>query len=167
MRRKSHLADLDQRVRGSRLVADLVAASTALPTAPTAFVWPNVRAADAQYNSSTGVITIARDCFFTSVANWTVNIPAGQSNFFADAEFFVSGVWTRGTNSGRREVIRTVDGDRTVSFGFSGWFAAGTQLRFVAWASSATATITTTTDQGTTFAAARLTYSTQPGNPDL
>lgn len=148
---------------GTRLVADVVAASQALPTAPTAFLWANVRAADSQYDAATGVITIARDCFFTSVANWTVNIPAGQSDFFADAEFFVAGAWTRGTNSGRREEIRTLDGDRTVSFGFSGWFAAGTKLRFVAWASSASATIATSTDQGTTVPAARLTYSTQAG----
>jgi len=149
--------------QGARLIAKVTAASQALPTTPTAFLWATVQVADPQYNAATGVITIAKDCFFTSVANWTVNMPAGTADIFADAEFFVSGAWVRGTDSGRREKIRSSDGARTVSFGFAGWFAAGTTLRFVAWASSAAAVIETSTDNGTTIPAARLTYSTQLG----
>lgn len=168
MRRTSHLADLHQRVRGARLIADdITMTETALPTTPTVFIWPNVRVADSQYDSSTGSITIARDCFFTSVANWTAHINTGQADIYADAEFFVGGVWVRGTNSGRREEIRTSDGDRTISFGFSGFFAAGTILRFVLWSNSSGAHINSSVVDGTTFAAARLTYSTIPGVPDL
>lgn len=152
-------------VYGSRLIADDVTVTeTALPITPTPFVWPNVRAADPQYNASTGVITIARDCFFTSVANWTAHVNAGQGDIYADAEFFVGGQWVRGTNSGRREELRSADGDRTISFGFAGWFAAGTMLRFVLWASNTSAHINASTNNGTTFAAARLTYSTETGN---
>lgn len=168
MRRVSHLADLHQKVRGSRLVADDVTMTeVALPTTPTVFIWPNVRVADSQYNASTGVITIARDCFFTSVANWTAHINTGQADIYADAEFFVGGSWVRGTNSGRREEIRTSDGDRTISFGFSGFFVAGTTLRFVLWSNSSGSHINSSTVNGSTFAAARLTYSTISGNPDL
>lgn len=150
---------------GSRLIADDVTmVETAIPTTPTAFVWPNVRAADPQYDATTGVITIARDCFFTSVANWTTHINAGQADLYADAEFFVNGQWVRGTNSGRREEMRSSDGDRTISFGFSGFFAAGTKLRFVMWSNSASAHIISSVISGTTFAAARLTYSTITGH---
>lgn len=151
-------------VTGSRLVADDVTATpVALPITPTAFVWPNVRAADAQYNNATGAVTIARDCFFTSVANWSAKIDSGQGDIFADAEFFVGGQWVRGTNSGRRTTIRSTDGSVTVSFAFSGFFPAGTILRFVLWASTASIYIQATTDNGSTFSAARLTYSTVAG----
>lgn len=153
---------------GTRLIADNVTVGeTALPVSPTAFVWPNVRVADGQYDASTGVITIARDCFFTSVANWTTHIGAGQADIYADAEFFVGGQWVRGANSGRREVIRNLDGYRVVSFGFAGFFPAGTMLRFVTWASSAFAHIDTTIVNGSTFAAARLTYSTIYGSTEV
>ena len=43
-------------VRGHALIADSAVASVAVPETPTVQVWPNVRAPDIHYNSTTGAL---------------------------------------------------------------------------------------------------------------
>ena len=148
---------------GTRLIADSLAALQAMPTVPTVFIWPNIRRNDPQYDANTGAITIAEDSFFSSSANWATSVISGTGYFYADAEFYVNGEWVRGLNSCRREYIRNGDQQRTTVFPFDGFFPAGTILRFVAWASGSNVVISTSTDQGSTIAAARLTYATIAG----
>lgn len=143
---------------GRALIANSTATSQAIPTTPTAFVWPNVRNSnpDPQYDSSTGYFTFIADCFFNSVASWTLTGSASRV-FYADAETSVDGgiTWVRGTESLRAEDATSAG--VTLMFPFSGFFPKGLMLRFVAWANNTGVTITTTTVSGSTAPAARLT----------
>lgn len=145
-------------VRGHSLIADSLDASAAVATSPTPYVWPNVRAADPQYDAATGVITFAEGGFFTSVASWRA-VGSSSRQFYADAEFSTDGgaTWTRGTNSLREVTASTVS--QTMQFPFSGYFAAGVKLRFAIWAGGSGVTLQTATHDGSTATAARLTYS--------
>lgn len=151
-------------IAGRALIADKTDASTSIPSSPATFIWPNVRntTPDLQYDSATGVFTFGADGFFHSVASWHVNT-TGSSYFYTDAEFSVDGGtnWTRGTNSGREDYISNTS--RTLSFPFAGYFPAGLKLRFVHWAAGTSANITTTTNNGSTIPAARLTTTFNPG----
>lgn len=143
---------------GRALIANSTAASQTIPTTPTTFVWPNVKNSnpDPQYDPATGYYKFAADCFFNSVASWTITGSASRT-FYADAETSVDGgaTWVRGTESLRAEDATSAG--VTLAFPFSGFFPRGTWLRFVAWANNTGVTITTTTVNGSTAPAARLT----------
>lgn len=145
-------------VRGKALIADDLAASTAIGTTPSVYLWPNVRGADTQYDPLTGVITFQEGGFFTSVAAWRV-VGSASRQFYADAEFSLDGgsTWVRGTNSAREVTASSLS--QTMSFPFSGYFDAGVKLRFVIWASGSGVTIQTASSNGSTSPAGRLTYS--------
>jgi hypothetical protein len=153
-------------VRGHALIADSVVASVAVPETPTVQIWPNVSAADTHYNSATGVIEFEESGFFTSVATWRV-IGQSSQQFYSDAEFSLDGGrrWLRGTNSLREVVVSALA--QTVSFPFSGHFAAGVRLRFVFWASGPGVTLQTATASASTAPASRLTYSHIVGVKDI
>lgn len=149
-------------IRGRALVAKQTAASVDVGTTPATWIWPTVQVADGQYDGATGNITIAEDCFFTSVASWRV---VGSTNriFYADAEFSLDGgvTWQRGADSLREEQVSSAS--RTLSFPFAGWYPAGTMLRFIAWASGSGVTAQTNAVGTSTAPAARLTYTTITG----
>ena len=158
------ILSLNREPIGTRLVVADTTASIELPTTPTAFIWGIVTGADYQYNAATGVFTADNEIFFNSTAQWHVNRMSGNSEFYADAEFYINGVWVRGTNSGRRAQIKSTEGTKTIAFPFNGRFAAGTILRFVAWASDTGTNLVTDTINGSTFPASRLTINTIRGH---
>ena len=143
---------------GRALIANSTATSQAIPTTPTTFIWPNVKNAnpDPQYNATTGYYTFAADCFFNSVASWTITGSASRI-FYADAETSIDGgtTWVRGTESLRAEDAN--NSGVTLQFPFSGFFAKGTMLRYIAWASDTGVTISTTNVGSSVAPAARLT----------
>lgn len=150
---------------GRALVADLVAASTAVGTSPAPMIWPNVRNTlpDTHYDPVTGVYTFTKDVFWFSTAMWYI-VGSQQRAFYADAETSVDGgtTWVRGTNSLRIEQANIAG--RSVNFPFQGVFPAGAKLRYVIWASDTGLTINTVAEGTSTSPASRITLVTLDAN---
>lgn len=159
----SYPQDVANAVQAHRAIAANITASLSIPTSPAVVTYTNAYAADSQFNISTGVMYFAKNTEFTSVYNATLDSTSGTSVYYVDAEVSTDGTnWTRGTYSLRIQTVRSSDSDVTCSFPFSGYFAAGTYLRFVHWASTTNIAAVTRAVSGSNAPAIRLTYSRIP-----
>jgi hypothetical protein len=145
---------------GHSCLASDTTASVAIPTTPTVLIIPDELDPDSQYDNTTGVITIADDCFLNIVINVNLISASGQKTFYFDGEFYISGAWVRSTNTAKTVQIKSTDGVQTGAFVFSGYLAAGTIVRIVAWADSSGMTRQTVTNSGSTSPSALMTYTT-------
>ncbi|MGL6118123.1 hypothetical protein, partial [Plesiomonas sp.] len=153
--------DTTSRAIVSACVAKNTGATVAIPNTPTPVVFSAVSTVDSKFNLANGVITFDDDYQFTSVFAPHVRATSGTPLYYADAEVSTDGgtTWVRGVDSARESQLRNTDGVQTLSLPFSGRFAKGVKLRFVHWASTASVEATTTTNNGSTAPAIRLTYS--------
>lgn len=152
------------RAKTYRLVAVDTTASITPGQTPAVVIWPTVSVADSAYTVADGVITFTEACQFNSTFFVTLSATSDGPLYYTDAEISTDGgtTWVRGANSLRQWQIRNTDGAQTISFPFNGGFAAGTKLRFVDWTSANTARLTTTTTNGSTSPARRITYNRTP-----
>lgn len=146
-----------------RCVAKNTASSITLGTAPAPVTWTAESTKHPAFDPSTGVITFDQDCLFASTFFATIGTSTNTS-YWTDAEISVDGgvTWVRGTDSARRRFIRSNDGLVTESFPFAGGFSAGQKLRFVDWAEASGITLQTSSNQGSTTPARRLTFCLIP-----
>ncbi len=153
--------DTTSRVILSACVAKNTSATVAIPTTPTPVVFTAVTTSDAKFNIANGVITFEDDYQFTSVFMPHLRATSGTPLYYADAEASTDGgtTWVRSVDSARESQLRNTDGVQTLSLPFSGRMPKGVKLRFVHWASTANVEATTTTNNGSTAPAIRLTYS--------
>lgn len=145
---------------GHACLAVDTATTTAIPTTPTVMIFPTASDTDTQYDPSTGIITITDDCFLNIVIHLNLIAASGQKSFFLDGEFYVGGAWVRSQNTCRTVQIKSTDGVQTGSFSFSGYLAAGTIVRIVAWSDVSGVSRNTITNSGSTSPSASMSYTT-------
>lgn len=132
----------------SHVDVQLRAASTAIPTSPTALILPELVSKSGEfldYDTATGVFTFKRDGLFFH--DFLINTKAtAVRTIYAGAQTLINDVWTASRYSGREiSVSANTDGQGVFQSNnvfrpellVPQPFTAGTKLRFVWWASGA------------------------------
>lgn len=130
---------------GSLIDLQLRTASTAVPTTPTAFIWPTV-VADAlgTYNNSTGVFTTAFAGMFSLSMMINAVTTGGTNQIYFAPQRWNGSAWEIIDYTTRQSAVRLADKHQII-FVSQNYFPAGTQLRFMIWAAAAGMDVVTET----------------------
>jgi len=142
---------------GMAIDAQLRTASTELPTTPTVFVWPTeIVDTIGSYNNTTGVITLQFSGDFSFNFLYNSQTSGSAKQLYSAAQIWNGSTWVAAEFSTRQ--ISVAQNIKTLAtFVSTNPFAAGTQLRFVTWASAAGLNLVTESPSaGYTIPAARL-----------